>query len=95
MWQTVMPPYHIIGGGDANTYRMDESCDGIWMEYLNQFAPRGIYNAAEGTYRIPNWASGYHLTPYHKALPSSNWAGNYLSRRVISRIMSLPLQAFS
>ncbi|WP_289750053.1 RagB/SusD family nutrient uptake outer membrane protein [uncultured Bacteroides sp.] len=78
MWQTVMPPYHIIGGGDANTYRMDESCDGIWMEYLNQFAPRGIYNAAEGTYRIPNWASGYHLTPYHKALPSSNWAGNYL-----------------
>ena len=49
-----------------------------WMEYLNQFAPRGIYNAAEGTYRIPNWASGYHLTPYHKALPSSNWAGNYL-----------------
>lgn len=78
MWQMIMPPYHVLGQGDANTYKLDESAGGIWMEYINQFSPRGIYNATNGTYRIPNWASGYHQIPYHKALPSSNWAGNYL-----------------
>lgn len=78
MWQTIMPPYHIIGQGEANTYKIDESNNGQWNEYINQFAPRGIYNEESKTYKIPNWASGYQQIPYHKALPSSNWAGNYL-----------------
>lgn len=78
MWQTIMPPYHVSGLGEANSYKLDKSNDGKWMEYLNQFAPRGIYDANNDTYKIPNLAAGYHQIPSHKALPSSNWAGNYL-----------------
>lgn len=78
LWQTVMPPYHVLQSGGANNYKLDESNNGTWMEYINQFAPRGIYNEETGVYTIPGWNTGYHLIPYHKALPSSNWAGNVL-----------------
>lgn len=78
LWQTVMPPYHVIQAGGSNSYRLDESNNGTWMEYIDQFAPRGILNEETGIYNIPSWNIGYHQIPYHKALPSSNWAGNVL-----------------
>lgn len=78
LWQTVMPPYHVIQSGGSNSYKPDDSNNGAWMEYINQFAPRGIYDEETGIYTIPSWNIGYHQIPYHKALPSSNWAGNVL-----------------
>lgn len=78
MWMTVMPPYHVINTGGANSYVPDTSNDGAWMEYINQFSPRGIRNEETGIYTIPAWNLAYHQIEAHKALPSSNWAGNVL-----------------
>lgn len=78
MSQMIMPPYHVTQTGGANNYKFDTSNNGKWMEYLNQFAPRGIYSESDGLYKTPSWNLAYHQIPYHKALPSSNWAGNVL-----------------
>lgn len=78
MWQMVMPPYHVVQGSGSNDYVEDDTNDGYWSEYIHQFAPRGILDEDTGIYTIPSWNVAYNQIPYHKALPSSNWAGNVL-----------------
>lgn len=51
--QTVIPPYYVEKTGD-NSYRVDESCNGMYAEYLHQFHRSGSYDAATGTYTIPD-----------------------------------------
>ena len=77
LWQMVTPPYHVIKPADENTWKKDESNGGVYLEFVNQFAPRGKDNG-NGTWTSPNFNSGYHQIETHKSLPSTNWAGNVL-----------------
>lgn len=87
MWQTIMPPYHVIRTGGANDFAYDDRFDQKFREYLFFFPCRGLLTG-EGTYdydsqntgldvyTLVNPNSGYYLIPHHKALPSGNWGGN-------------------
>ena len=77
LWQMVTPPYHVLSVGGTNDWGMDESNDGVYSEFVHQFAPRGKDNG-NGTWTSPNFNAGYHQIETHKSLPSTNWAGNVL-----------------
>lgn len=86
--QMVIPPYHVNlvgvneGAADnSNCWVPDDSADGKYSEYLDQFAYRGTQGKLKDgrTYWCsPNFNLGYHQIETHKSLPSTNWAGNVL-----------------
>ncbi|MDD7455618.1 MAG: RagB/SusD family nutrient uptake outer membrane protein [Bacteroidales bacterium] len=76
MWQMITPPYKVIRKG-TNYWTYDDGGDGMYSEYVLQFAPRGR-DKGDGSYEVPNFNNGYHQIETHKSLPSTNWAGNIL-----------------
>ena len=76
LWQTVIPPYHVVNNVGSNGWIPDEASDGVYSEFINQFAPRG--NKQADCWMVPNFNQGYHQIETHKSLPSTNWAGNIL-----------------
>ena len=81
LWQMVTPPYHVINNVGTNGWVPDESNDGVYSEFIHQFAPRGNKKTdASGNpyWDSPNFNVAYHQVETHKSLPSTNWAGNVL-----------------
>lgn len=81
LWQMVTPPYHVINNVGTNGWVPDESNDGVYSEFVHQFAFRGQQktDASGNTYwDSPNFNVAYHQVETHKSLPSTNWAGNIL-----------------
>lgn len=76
LWQTVIPPYHVINNVGSNGWIPDEASDGVYSEFVNQFAFRG--KKEENCWMVPNFNQGYNQISSHKSLPSTNWAGNIL-----------------
>ena len=76
LWQMVVPPYKVIRESNANLWNPDEGADGKYLEYVNQFTPRGTKQS--NGYLVPNFSVDFHQIESHKSLPSTNWAGNVL-----------------
>ena len=71
-----IPPYQVKNNVGTNGWIPDDSADGVYSEYVNQFAYRGTKQ--ENCWMVPNFNTAYHQIETHKSLPSTNWAGNIL-----------------
>ena len=76
LWQMVIPPYQVKNNVGTNGWIPDDSADGVYSEYINQFAYRGTKQ--DNCWMVPNFNTDYHQIETHKSLPSTNWAGNIL-----------------
>ena len=76
LWQMCIPPYQVKNNVGTNGWIPDDSADGVYSEYVNQFAYRGTKQ--ENCWMVPNFNTAYHQIETHKSLPSTNWAGNIL-----------------